>query len=191
MEFQSQGQDQVIAQGLKHYRVGQDQIITQRSSKVDDIQSQDHVIAQRLKQNNLGQSQIITKRTQGLRKDEIVQVQCQDRIITQGSNKLNKEIPQGLVRQKNGGIIDRDKQVKDKIKPVVRIRLLNVNHLNEGKYLDLAQKYLCEEVYKNKKEYNLIFLTETQERVESISIGEGVFFLSKMRGDDGKRGGGA
>ena len=51
-------------------------------------------------------------------------------------------------------------------KPIVKIRLLNVQSFNEGKYLSLAQKYLYEEVYKNRKEYNLLCLTETHERVE-------------------------
>ena len=97
---------------------------------------------------------------------------------------LHKSVSQNI-KGSNGR-----KQEKGKHKPVVKIRLLNVNGFDEGKYLDLARGYLCEEVYKDKKEYNLLCLTETKEKVESISMGEGVFFFSKMRGDDEKKGGG-
>ena len=64
-----------------------------------------------------------------------------------------------------------DRQGKGKPNPIVKIRLLNVQSFNEGKYLSLAQKYLYEEVYNHRKEYNLLCLTEKHERVESFNMG--------------------
>ena len=36
--------------------------------------------------------------------------------------------------------------------------------------------------------YSLLFLTETQQKVEKIDEGEGVFAISRMRGEGDKKG---
>ena len=90
-----------------------------------------------------------------------------------------------FVQPRNGG-----GKVKINIYPTVKIRLLNSQGFDEAKYQELENKYLADEVYRERKEYNLICLTETQERVEKVKINDAVFRHSIMRRSGEKKGGG-
>ena len=65
----------------------------------------------------------------------------------------------------------------------IRIRLFKVQGLTEVKYMVLKNDFL---VYD--RIYNLLFLTETQQKVEKMDEGEGVFVISRMMREGDKKG---
>ena len=82
--------------------------------------------------------------------------------ITKGDNNIRKiGVDSVSLIQDKGRHIDKtgtrgSKILKDRQginnsrpKPIVKIRLLNVNCFDEGKYIDLSQKYLCKKIYRN------------------------------------------
>ena len=56
------------------------------------------------------------------------------------------------------------------------LRLLNVRGLTDVKYGELEMKYLREG-----KEYNILCLTETQQKKEKVKIAEGLYNHTMMR----------
>ena len=66
----------------------------------------------------------------------------------------------------------------------VKIRLLNVQFFTEVKYLDLKKEFLIDD-----RDYNLIFLTETHQKVEKVDVGRGVLSFDSMREEKDKKGG--
>ena len=66
-----------------------------------------------------------------------------------------------------------------------KIRLLNVRGLVEWKYADLELDYLREG-----KEYNILCLTETQQKKEKVKISDGLYNYKAMRETNDKGGGG-
>ena len=65
------------------------------------------------------------------------------------------------------------------------LRLLNVRGLTDVKYGELEMKYLREG-----KEYNILCLTETQQKKEKVKIAEGLYNHTMMRVTNDKGGGG-
>ena len=78
-----------------------------------------------------------------------------------------------------------EKGRKEKEKAGFKIRLLNVQGWSDYKYMEIKKEFLI-----GNKDYNLIGITETQEKVEKVETGEGVFALSRMRREKDKKGGG-
>ena len=85
---------------------------------------------------------------------------------------------------------EKNKINKINIYPTVKIKLLNSQGFDEAKYQELESKYLIDKVLHDMKEYNLICLTETQERVEKVKKNDAVFRHLIMRQIDDKKGGG-
>ena len=67
----------------------------------------------------------------------------------------------------------------------VKIRLLNVQFFTELKYLDLKKEFLIDD-----RDYNLVFLTETHQKVEKVDVGRGVLSFDSMREEKDKKVGG-
>ena len=62
---------------------------------------------------------------------------------------------------------------------------------DEAKYQELEEKFLVDKVLLGLKEYNLLCLTETQERVEKVKKNDATFRHSIMRLETEKKGRGA
>ena len=67
----------------------------------------------------------------------------------------------------------------------VKIRLINVQGFTDIKYLELKENFLGKG-----KEYNIICLTETHQKVEKVCVGDGLFNHLMMRESNDKKGGG-
>ena len=62
---------------------------------------------------------------------------------------------------------------------------MNIRGLTDWKYVDLETKY-----FREGKEYNILCLTETQQKKEKVKISNGLYNYKAMRESNDKGGGG-
>ena len=105
--------------------------------------------------------------------------------IGKGQGKGKGKGTENVPKKKGKKTVGEGQQVGMGDRAKFMIRLLNVRGLTDGKYGELELKYLREG-----KEYNILCLTETQQKIEKVKIADGLYNHTMMRETNDKGGGG-
>ena len=78
-----------------------------------------------------------------------------------------------------------NKKPEDYIEKVIKIRLINIQGITDRKNLEIEETF-----FSNKEEYNIVCLTETQQKIDKIRVNRKLENFKRMRDEKDKKGGG-